>query len=197
MKFIRYALVLALVSSGGLFADTAKPAKGAKYKKIEAKKQTHAKAKKETYKTNTKDRYGKPNGQYKKVETKKHEKGLAKPTTKAPSVKSTAKDRPEAPVAKKTEPSTMQKAAEWLGLGSAGAAATRAAGHKAAGYHIGPRDWHDNFPSWWADRGWVSGKDKDGNWVFAGHRLEWWQKHYPTYYHNVIWPEYKKTTLGK
>ena len=132
-----------------------------------------------------------------------------KPTTyRKPRVKSAALDRqavaPAAPAATTTGGSTTGKIAGWLGLGAAGTAATQAAvsHHRAAGYHVGPRGWHDNFPPAWGDKGWVEGTNEHGNWVFAGHRPAWWQEHYATYWKDVVGPLYRKSaehqkTLGK
>ena len=211
MKFIRYALALALLSSGGLFAATTvttKAAKSAKYKKIEAKKHhTQGYHKKEAPKSTAKDRYGKQDGSYKKMEMKKHEKGLRKPTTKSPAIKSVAKDRPEAPVAtaKANEPTMMEKAAGLLGFGAAGTAATAAAATQTgAGYHTGPRkeQWHHNFGPGAENQGFVEGINEHGHWVFAGYRPDWWEKNYPIYWKDVVRPLYHKSaeyqkTLGK
>ncbi len=200
MKFIRYALVLALLSSGGLFAETGKPAKGAKYKKIEAKKkQTQAYSRREAPKKSAQDRYGKPAGSYKKMETanaKKHEKGLRKPTTKPAVKKAAAQDRPAVATTTKTEPTWFQKAERLVGLGAAGAAATKAvATHREAGYHRGPQGWHHSFGPGWGDKGFVEGVNEHGHWVFAGYRPMWWATNYPTYYKDVIHPLYKKSSL--
>jgi hypothetical protein len=202
MKFIRYALTVALLSSGGLFAATTtikKPAKNAKYKKIESKKQTHQTYAKKEPKSTAKDRYGKTSGNYKKMEMKKHEKGLRKPTTKSAATKSVAKDRPEAAVANtKTaaQPTAMERAAGWLGLGAAGTAATAAvARQKDVVHHTGPRKepWHHNFHTWWKDKGFEIGVNPEGNWVFGSYRPEFWEKNYPTYWKDVVEPLYKKS----
>ncbi len=200
MKFIRYTVALSVLTGGGLFAaTTAKPAKDAKYKKIEAKKQTHAK--RATPKSTTKDRYGKAHGSYTKMEMKKHEKGLSKPTTKPAKVSSKAAGyKAETPAtaaaAKKAEPSAMGKAAEWLGLGAAGAAATKAvATHGEVGHHTGPRKekWVDNFGPGAENKGFVEGVNEHGHWVFAGYRPDWWEKKYPVYWKDVVGPLYRKT----
>lgn len=206
MKLIRYALALALLSSGGLFAEVGKPVHGARYKKIETAKK--GATKRVAAKSAAKDRYGKPTGTYKKMEAKKHEKGLRKPT-KAASTKNTdtisgtTKDRSAGTTAKKYDSITAEKIAGWLGLGATGAAATKAVSHKKySGYHIGPRGWHHNFGPGWGDRGWVEGYNEHGHWVFAGYRPEWWQTNYPVYWKDVVGPLYRKTneyrkTVGK
>lgn len=100
-----------------------------------------------------------------------------------------------APATKTGEPTAYQKVGEWLGLSTAGAAGATVAtaGHRAAGYHIGPRDWHHNFPDWWKDRGWTAA-DVDGVWYFAGYPIEWWasKPEYASYYKDVIRHEYLK-----
>lgn len=197
MKFIRYALVLALLSSGGLFAAPAQPAKAAKSTKIETKKKTHAYAKKDTAKTAVKDRQSKSTAAHKKMATKEHKTGLHKPVTKTAAVKGVAKDRP-AVAATKSEPTWFQKAEKFVGLGTAGAAATKAVSmHKQAGYHTGPRaeKWIHHFGP--GAKGFVEGTNEYGHWVFAGYRPDWWKTNYPIYYKDVVFPLYKQTSEYK
>jgi hypothetical protein len=194
MKLIRYALILLLVASTNIIpAATTKTAKNAKHKKIETKQTPATK----TVRSSAKDRYGKTKGEYKKMEPKKHEKGLKKPVTKpAQSVKSKSigSHAEQTTMATKTEPTMMEKAAGWLGLGTAGTAAAKAVStHREAGYHIGPRGWHHNFGPGWADKGWIEGTNEHGHWVFAGYRPDWWQENYPAYWKDVVGPLYRKS----
>lgn len=206
MKYLLYSLALALLSSGGLYAATTTKKvepKTTKYKKITPKKQTYAK--KETVRSSAKDRYGKQSGSYRKMDAKKHEKGLSKPTTKKAAatdraVASAAKDRPStlATTTNQTQPSMLQRAERWLGLGAAGAAATKAAGYKTAGYHTGPQKeralWESKFGKGWGPKEFVEGTNEFGHWTFAKHRPDWWEKNFPIYWKDVVGPLYRKTT---
>lgn len=172
--------------------------------KVEDTKKTHVIKKKSVYK-----RAAKPKAKPAKVQTKSHRiskpkksvyKNVTKRAEKPAVTKEVATPKAMEPISapKTTEETAYQKLTNWLGVG-AGAGTTAAAKqalighHRAAGYHIGPRDWHHNFPSWWANRGWTAA-DVDGVWYFGGHPIEWWasKPEYESYYKNVIRPEYLK-----
>lgn len=103
---------------------------------------------------------------------------------------------------KATDETTYHKLTNWLGIG-AGAGTTSAVAkqalinhHRTAGYRVGPRDWHHNFPKWWANRGWTAA-NVEGVWYFGGYPIEWWATHYPTYYKDAVREEYAKTHTEK
>lgn len=134
--------------------------------------------------------------QSKKVPYKNVTKRAAAPAPKV--APATASPAPVAQPPVAAEPTAIQKVGNWLGLGTAGTAASATAKsylgqHRQAGYHIGPRNWHHNFPTWWGERGWTAA-DVDGVWYFAGHPIEWWASKpvYESYYKNVIRPLYLK-----
>lgn len=194
-----YAALLALgmLSTGfGHAADTEKAhviKKKSVYKKAHKTAPKKTAAKKKSYRINHKS----SKHPYKNV-TKRAVNPAATTAATAP-IAATATQTPVA-ASKTTEPTAYQKLGNWLGLG-AGVGTTAAAKealighHRVAGYHIGPRDWHHNFPEWWVKqgRGWTAA-DVDGVWYFGGHPIEWWasKPEYESYYKNVIRPEYLK-----
>lgn len=185
MKRIRYALIfIAIAGMGTLHA--AKETE--KHKKIVASRYTpknstrHSKAEAKSYKIKSTT---KPKAARRPVGASRPEAIRTQPA-KTQAGKITTATRPN-------QESTLSKVSRWVGLGAAGTAGAAAvSNHRAAGYHVGPRDWHHNFPSWWASRGWTA-DTVDGIWYFGGHPLDWWQKHYPTYYKDAVHPEYLKT----
>lgn len=91
--------------------------------------------------------------------------------------------------------SLTETAENWLGFGSTHhqpAAAARMSTHGGVHvvHHEGPRGFfeHHKFPTGWT-KGWTGAVEK-GEWLFGGHNLEWWEKHYPAYYRDVVRPEY-------
>lgn len=105
-----------------------------------------------------------------------------------------AKRLSEIPAAprKSTEHESMATTANrWLNR----ATETSAAAHMAAGstvHHRGPEGFFErhNFPGGW--EGGFVGRSSGNQWIFAGYPLEWWQQNYPTYYRDVVRPEYTK-----
>lgn len=182
---------------------------GFAHAKVEDTKKTHVIKKKSVYK-----KTAKPHAKSTKIQAKKAQSHKIKPKPKKQVYKNVTKravnpaEKPAVATPKATEPvatpktteeTAYQKFTKWIGLG-AGAGTSAAAAkqalighHRAAGYHIGPRDWHHNFPSWWANRGWTSA-DVDGVWYFGGHPIEWWasKPEYASYYKNVIRPTFLK-----
>lgn len=176
--------------------------------KVEDTKKTHIIKKKSVYK-----KTAKPKAKPAQVQTKSHrkkaqpKKSVYKNVTKRAESPAKAKEvaapKVTEPITtpKTTEETAYQKLTNWLGVG-AGAGASAAAKqalighHRVAGYRIGPRDWHHNFPKWWANRGWTAA-DVDGVWYFAGYPIEWWATHYPTYFKDAIREEYAKTHTEK
>jgi hypothetical protein len=53
--------------------------------------------------------------------------------------------------------------------------------------HYGPRNWNSSFPTGW-NHGFVWGKH-NGQTVFGGHPIKWWETHYPEYYERSLKPE--------
>ena len=156
MKTLRQLLLLsALVSTGGLLAVThTQDVKKSIYKKKQTQAQKDA-AKKHATRHPTHPAHAKTN----KVAAREPVKHTPR----------TAKTTAAATAPRAGEKSTASRIGEWLGYGAAGTAATTAAAghHRAAGYHIGPRGWHNKFPSWWANRGWIA-DEVSGVWYFGG-----------------------------
>lgn len=195
MKYMYLFLAIGLLTGSNLISA-----------KTEAKKKTHIIHKKEKKDKKPEAKSAKVQKSHrishkaKKSPYKNVTKRAATPVEKVAPVAAptTSSSAPVATAPVATEPSALQKVGNWLGLGTAGTAASATAKsylghHRVAGYHIGPRNWHHNFPSWWADRGWTSA-DIDGVWYFAGHPIEWWasKPEYESYYKNVIRHEYLK-----
>ncbi|GMU18818.1 MAG: hypothetical protein AMXMBFR12_00100 [Candidatus Babeliales bacterium] len=193
MKYM-YAALLSL----GLLAT------GLAQAKAEETKKTHVIKKKSTKKAaKPKARAAKvqPKTRKLKAKPKKQVYKNVKPARKPAEIKESVPTKTAEPIStpKTTEETAYQKFTNWLGLGTgAGTAAKQAlvGHHRAAGYHIGPRDWHDNFPDWWVKqgRGWTSA-DVNGTWYFGGHPYEWWENkalkgEYDSYFKNVIRPTY-------
>lgn len=192
MKYMYAALLtLGMLSAGYTHAAKEEVTKAHVIKKKSAYKKTAKPAPKTAKKTAPKSYRIKP--KQKKPAYKNVTKRAVNPA------ETTKIAQPQAPVAtpKTTEATAYQKLGSWLGLGAGAGTATAALAshHRAAGYHIGPRDWHHNFPEWWVKqgRGWTAA-DVDGVWYFGGHPIEWWasKPEYTSYYKNVIRPEYLK-----
>lgn len=187
MKYMLMILALALLGGSSVVSAKTEAKKTKKTHAIKKEKASKKPAAKPA-KAQKSRRISKP----KKVPYKNVTKKAAAP---APQAAPATAPVAQAPVA--AEPSAIQKVGNWLGLGTAGTAASAKAQsmghHRQAGYHIGPRNWHHNFPTWWGERGWTSA-DVDGVWYFAGHPIEWWASKpvYESYYKNVIRPAYLK-----
>lgn len=190
MKYTYLVIALGLLAGSNFIQAKVETKKTYKSQVIHKKEKSHKKPEAKPAKAQKSRRisHTPKKSAYKNV-TKKAET----PAEKVAPVVATAAATKPAPVA--AEPSTLQKVENWFtGTPSKATAAKGFLGHhRAAGYHIGPRDWHHNFPSWWAERGWTSA-DVDGVWYFGGHPIEWWasKPEYASYYKNVIHPEYRK-----
>lgn len=183
MKTLRQLLLLsALVSTGGLLAVThTQDVKKSIYKKKQTQAQKDA-VKKHVTRHPTHPAHAKTN----KVAAREPVKHTPR----------TAKTTAAATAPRAGEKSTTSRIGEWLGYGAAGTAATAATSAAASTHvvkHRGPADFfeHHRFPNGWT-QGWTSAVVK-GEWVFAGHNLDWWKKNYPAYYKDVVRPEYTKT----
>lgn len=203
MKYILAALLaFGVLSTGIVHAKTEEVKKAQiirKKKPSVYKKTTKPKAKPAKVQAKSHRRKAKP----KKTVYKNVTKKAVSPASVKPEAAKIAQPA-TTPVAtpKAADESAYQKLTNWLGIG-AGAGATSVAAkqalvnhHRTAGYRIGPRDWHHNFPKWWANRGWTAA-DVDGVWYFAGYPIEWWATHYPTYYKDAVREEYAKTHTEK
>lgn len=198
MKYMLAALLaLAVVSTGYVHAKTEEVKKTQIIKK--KKPSVYKKTSKPKAKPAKVQSYRKK-AQPKKTVYKNVTKRAVNPAA-ADIKKPVATSKVAEPVAtpKTTEPTAYQKLTNWLsGATSTTAAAKQAliSQHRAPGYRIGPRDWHHNFPTWWANRGWTAA-EVDGVWYFAGYPIEWWATNYPTYFKDAIREEYAKTHTEK
>lgn len=195
-NILRIASVFALLAStGAIKAETAaqKAEKAAKARKTaqhnaEVKAKAHHKAAAKTKYTSS------PHNKAKKASASKAEYKSSPHKSAAEKSKATAySHKPVTP--KKTTGGSTSYLSELLGTAAASKTATASSLHNPDHKHYGPRDWHDSFPSHWK-HGFEWGKH-NGQHVFAGHPITWWQTHYPTYYKDVIHPEYKNITHSK
>lgn len=194
MKNLKYALLaVSLLMGGGLIAET--KAQAAKRKAAAAKLKEHEKYKKikktKTHHTGYTKQPEKPVTHHKAATTK---------TTKAVAPTRTASAATTAKPQEKSYVNQLTDALGWTGGTTAAAAATTATTAAATTHevhHRGPADWHEkhHFPPGWTYG--FTGRWVGNKWLFAGHDLPWWHKHYKDSYYRIVREEATKAGVPR